>query len=115
MAMCVMAVVGVAPCQCFSPGENQTTSPGWILLDRAAFVLNPTAASRDDESLTERMRVPCSPRAGLESYAGTLNKCGIRCLKKRIDPYGASEPVGWPLRGRLRANSFDFHFLNTFG
>ena len=22
-----MAVVGVAPCQCFSPGGNQTTSP----------------------------------------------------------------------------------------
>src|SRR5438093_13671942 len=28
MAMCVMAVVAVAPCQCFSPGGNQTTSPG---------------------------------------------------------------------------------------
>ena len=25
-----MAVVGVAPCQCFSPGANQTTSPGRI-------------------------------------------------------------------------------------
>src|SRR5207248_620554 len=30
MAICVMAVVGAAPCQCFSPGENQTTSPGRI-------------------------------------------------------------------------------------
>ena len=30
IATCVIAVVGVAPCQCFSPGENQTTSPGWI-------------------------------------------------------------------------------------
>ncbi len=30
IAMCVIAVVGVAPCQCFSPGANQTTSPGWI-------------------------------------------------------------------------------------
>src|SRR5437899_12941187 len=28
--MCVIAVVGVAPCQCFSPGGNQTTSPGRI-------------------------------------------------------------------------------------
>src|SRR3954454_12630645 len=27
MAMCVMAVVAVAPCQCFSPGGHQTTSP----------------------------------------------------------------------------------------
>src|SRR5439155_13491858 len=29
-AMCVIAVVGAAPCQCFSPGGNQTTSPGRI-------------------------------------------------------------------------------------
>src|SRR5216684_8692838 len=28
--MCVIFVVDVAPCQCFSPGENQTTSPGRI-------------------------------------------------------------------------------------
>src|SRR5262249_13741783 len=28
MAMCVMPVAAVAPCQCFSPGGNQTTSPG---------------------------------------------------------------------------------------
>src|SRR5262252_10024064 len=28
--MWVIAVVGVAPCQCFSPGANQTTSPGQI-------------------------------------------------------------------------------------
>ena len=30
MAICVMAVVGAAPCQCFSPGGNQITSPGRI-------------------------------------------------------------------------------------
>src|SRR3989475_3275659 len=30
MAMCVMAVVAVAPCQCFSPGGIQITSPGRI-------------------------------------------------------------------------------------
>src|SRR5215207_2169359 len=30
MAMWVMAVVAVAPCQCFSSGANQTTSPGRI-------------------------------------------------------------------------------------
>ena len=28
MAICVIAVVGVVPCQCFSPGANQTISPG---------------------------------------------------------------------------------------
>src|SRR4029453_14527304 len=30
MAIWVIAVVGVAPCQCFSLGSNQTTSPGRI-------------------------------------------------------------------------------------
>src|ERR1700731_2280902 len=30
MAIWVIAVVGVAPCQCFSPGGIQTTSPGRI-------------------------------------------------------------------------------------
>src|ERR687887_429536 len=30
MAIWVMAVVDVAPCQCFSPGGIQTTSPGRI-------------------------------------------------------------------------------------
>src|SRR3954451_19782479 len=28
--MCVIAVVGAPPYQCFSPGANQITSPGWI-------------------------------------------------------------------------------------
>src|SRR5437660_872613 len=32
IAMCVMAVVGVAPCQCFSPGGHEITSPGRISL-----------------------------------------------------------------------------------
>src|ERR1700676_947635 len=30
MAICVIAEVGLAPCQCFSLGANQTTSPGRI-------------------------------------------------------------------------------------
>src|SRR6266436_7202727 len=30
MAICVIALVGIAPCQCFSLGGNQTTSPGRI-------------------------------------------------------------------------------------
>src|SRR6266545_2274334 len=30
MAMCVIPLSGVAPCQCFSPGGHETTSPGWI-------------------------------------------------------------------------------------
>src|SRR5256885_1674790 len=74
---------------------------GTDLLDRSAFPLSPTATSRDDESLTERMRVPCSPRTRLERHARALNKCWIRGLKKRINSDRASEPVGRSLGRRL--------------
>src|SRR5207245_10180146 len=76
--------------------------------------LHPAAARRDDEGLAERMRMPCSPRARLERDARALNKCGIRRVKKRIDPYRASEPLRRPFRGRLRANSFDLHIRAPF-
>ena len=66
---------------------------GTNLLDGSAFALNPSAASHDNESLTERMGMPCGPRAGFEGYAGTLDERRIGCLKKRIDPHNASEPV----------------------
>jgi hypothetical protein len=69
------------------------------LLDRAAPPLRAAKSSRDNERLTERMRMPCSPRARLEGYAGTLNKCRVRCLKKRIDSYCASEPIRRSLSG----------------
>ncbi len=75
-----------------------------------AIELNPAAASRDNKSLTQRMRVPCSACAGLERNADTLNTCRGRCLKKWIDPYSASEPVRWPLTRGLPSNSSNFHF-----
>jgi len=50
-------------------------------LDRPAPTLCPAATGRDDKSLAKRMRMPCSPRARLESYAGALNKCRIGRLK----------------------------------
>src|SRR6267143_894659 len=90
-------------------GREPDHITGPDLLDRSAFALNPAAAGRDDESLTEWMRVPCSPRARLEGYAGALNTCRIGCLKKRVDSYRATEPIRRPLGGRLRANSFDLH------
>jgi hypothetical protein len=67
--------------------------PGADLLDRAAFALGPTAPSSDDQRLTERVRMPRSPRARLEGNACTLNKCRIWRLEKRIDPYRAGEPI----------------------
>src|SRR3989449_3327661 len=63
------------------------------LLDMSIFSLNPALAGRDDEGLTERMLMPCSPCSRLEGNAGSLNKRRIMCLKKRIHPNISSKPV----------------------
>ena len=47
MAMCVMPVPGDAPCQCFSPGANQTTSPG-----RSASIGPPQRWARPSPAVT---------------------------------------------------------------
>src|SRR5881275_1908711 len=50
MAMCVMAVVAVAPCQCFSPGGNQITSPG-----RMPSIGPPQRCARPQPAVTIRV------------------------------------------------------------
>src|SRR5580704_16174002 len=50
MAICVMAVVGDAPCQCFSPGANQTTSPG-----RISSICPPQRWARPQPAVTMRV------------------------------------------------------------
>jgi hypothetical protein len=72
-------------------------------LHRSAPALGPAAASRDDESLTERMCMPRRPRTRLEGDASALNKRRIGRLKKRIDTYCAGEPLRRSLDRRLRA------------
>src|SRR5919107_377031 len=47
MAIWLMAVVGDAPCQCFSPGSNQTTSPG-----RSASIGPPSRWARPKPAVT---------------------------------------------------------------
>src|SRR5438445_11248657 len=56
------------------------------------------------------MRMPSGSGAGLEGHASALHEGRIRGLEERIDPYTAGEPLCRSLSGRLRANSFDFHF-----
>jgi hypothetical protein len=69
MAIWVLPVVAVAPCQCFwaRRDPHDTTFPD--LLDRTVPLPNPTGASRYDQRLTQRVGVPSRPSAGLERNA----------------------------------------------
>src|SRR4029077_9929161 len=84
------------PMPVFLAGGKPHHIAGPDLLDRSAFPLNSAATGCDNESLAEGMCVPCGSRARLESDAGALNKRRIGCLKKRIDPHGAGEPLCQP-------------------
>ena len=92
--MWVMAVVGDAPCQCFSPGSNQTTSPG-----RISSIGPPSRCAQPQPNVTisvwpSGMRVPRRARARLEGdgVAGRARRRAYR--EQRVDPHGAGEPVG---------------------
>src|SRR5579871_837926 len=86
---------------------------GANLFDRAAGALSPAATGGDDQSLAERMGMPCRASTRFEGYAGAGDECGIRRLKQRIDPHRAGEPFGRSFRGSLRANSFDVQDCST--
>src|SRR2546428_12802039 len=66
-----------------------------------AQLLNPPGASRNDQSLAQRMGVPCCPSARLERDTGTGHACGIWGLEERVDTHCAGEPVGGSFAGRL--------------
>jgi hypothetical protein len=82
MAMCVMAVVGAAPCQCFSPGEPDHIA-GMDLLDWPSLALHPTTAGCDNQGLTERMNMPCGASTGLEGHVCTASAGGLVRLEER--------------------------------
>ena len=107
MAMCVIPVVGAAPCQCFSPGGNQITSPGRISSIGPPQRWCAAAARRHDEGLAQRVSVPGSSGGRFEGYACARRVGWSDWLKQRIDAYGASEPVGGSFAGRLRTSSLD--------
>src|SRR2546426_11310122 len=115
MAMCVMAVVGEAPCQCFSPGENQITSPG-----RISSIGSPHRCTRPAPNTTikvcPRGCVCHAVRApGSNVTLAPAARAGSGGLKQRIDPHGPGEPVGWALARGLRTGAFDVHGRNRNG
>src|SRR5580658_9398284 len=78
-------------------------------LDRATRALGRAVACRDEEDLAKGMRMPCRPSSRLEGDS-VPDRAGWRlCLKQRIDPDRAREPLGWSSGRRLGTASFDFH------
>ena len=104
-----MAVVGVAPCQCFSPGGIEITSPGWI-----SSIGPPSCCTHPKPAVTikvcpsgwvcQAVRAPGSK----VTLAPEGTSRGV-WLEQWINAHCAGKPVGRSLAGWLRANSFDFH------
>src|SRR5581483_2988891 len=59
--------------------------------DRPTPGLHAANAGENAQRLSEWMRVPGSPRAGLEAHEAGTNARGIRRLDDRLLPHGAGE------------------------
>ena len=99
MAMWLIAV-GVAPCQFFSPGTSETTSPG-----RISSIAPPSRCAQPQPAVTISVwpsgGVPGGPGAGLERDAGAGCACrGVR-LEQRVYTHRAGKPIGRSLARRL--------------
>ncbi len=92
----------------FSGGEPDDVA-GVNLFDGTACALDPSAASGDDQGLSEGVGVPGGACSGLEGDGGAGNQGGVGCLKERVDADGAGEPVCGTFAGGLGADAFDFH------
>src|SRR2546427_5995331 len=77
MAMCVIAVVAFAPCQCFSPGLDRDHITWSNLLDRAIPGLYQAAASCHDQGLAQRVGMPIRPSARLKRNTGPNCMCWV--------------------------------------
>jgi len=70
---------------------------GTDLFDRAALPLDEPTAARDDESLSQRMRVPCGTRPGLERHAQRVRTTLIFRLEQAIKSDITGEVLFGPL------------------
>jgi hypothetical protein len=111
MAICVIAVEGVAPCQCFSPAGNQTTSPGRISSIGPSQHCAHPRPEVTIKGLAKWMSMPGGAGTRLERDAGAHSACWMGSLKQWFNDDIAGKPLGGSFAGRLRTTSFDFHRL----
>src|SRR4051812_5636814 len=100
MAIWLIAVVAVAPCQCFSPGGQTTTSPA-----RISLLAPPWHCTQPQPDVTTSLWpsgwVPSSAGARLEDNQAGRDTGWIRRLKQRVDPHSAAEIFRRTFGGRL--------------
>src|SRR5690348_3955152 len=102
---------GPVPVLLAGSDPDHITRPNF--LHRPTPALHPAAAGRNDKRLAERMGVPRSARARLESYTGALKKRRIGRLDKWINPHRAGEPFRRTFDGSLRTRSLNLHLLHS--
>ena len=74
-------------------------------LDWPAVTLRPAAAGGDDQGLTERVRVPRRPRAGLKRHARPADAGRLGTIEQRVNPNRSGKPVFRPLPRSLDRKS----------
>src|SRR5262245_9949361 len=89
MAMCFIAVVAVAPCQCFKPGGSQTTSRSPL---SAPSSRSPHGAKRN--AGTAAQSINAAPRISLRFIRATM-PCALSSRARYIaEPFPAIQVAG---------------------
>src|SRR5436190_18253352 len=70
-------------------------------LDWSALALHPAATGCDNQSLTERMRMPRGASTRLERNACAGRASWSVCLEQGIDAHRAGKPISRSFAGRL--------------
>src|SRR4051812_41802093 len=85
------------------------------LLLFSTLLLYPTGAGGHNQELSERMRMPCSARTGLERDVSAGRARRLFRLEQRVDADRPGEVLSCALARGLRAVSRDSHRLRLFG
>src|SRR5205809_7087397 len=74
--------------------------------------LRPSKAGRNDQRLTQWMRMPGSAGTELKRDACATNACRFGRFEQRVTTNCPGNPIGRTLVGILRTRSFYLHLLN---
>lgn len=106
MAMCVILVVAVAPCQCFDPaGSTRHRLRGILGLDDPIVDSSRSQPSRSASDPAGGCAMPSERRP--RTYAAVRHARRRVSVQQGFNAHGPCEGLGWSLPGRLGATSRD--------